>query len=152
MDWIAIGWAGFVATMLQLAFFRVAYSFSVTRFSPTMQAGCIFMRNPYSPGTDTLGYLLLVALGSTVVPWLYALVMQTWTGVSWQSGLILGAAHGLAAAAALPGLGTISACIRAGAFPHPGRFGIEWGRFTPLVLVAGHVLYGGVAGAILAAF
>lgn len=152
MEWIAIGWAGFVATMLQLAFFRIVYSFGLSRFSPTMQVGCIFSRNPYSPGTDTLGYLLLVVLGSTLVPALYALVLEAWSGPSWGTGLALGGVHGLLAAAALPGLGTISACIRAGAFPHPGVFGTDWGRFTPFGIVLGHLLYGGVTGAILAAF
>lgn len=152
MEWIAIGWAGFVATMLQLAFFGVLHSVRLTQFSPTVQLGCIFFRNPRSPGTDTLGYLLLVALGSSVVPLLYSAIFSSFDGPSWQVGLALGTVHGALAAAALPLLGTISACIRAGAFPPPGLFGVRWGRFTPVGVVLGHSLYGGVAGAILAAF
>lgn len=147
-----MGWAGFVATMLQLAYFGLVHSFGLSRFSPTVQLGCIFLRNPRSPSTDTLGYVLLVVLGSTVVPLLYALVLGAWSGPSWSAGLLLGGVHGALVAAALPGLGTISACIRSGALPAPGPFGIEWGKFTPANVVLGHVLYGGVAGAILAGF
>ena len=152
LEWIAVTWAGFVATMLQLAYFGLVHSLGLSRFSPTVQLGCIFLRNPRSPATDTLGYLLLVVLGSTVVPLLYAQVLEAWSGPSWRAGLVVGAVHGLIVAAALPGLGTISACIRSGAFPAPGHFGIEWGRFTPANVLIGHLLYGGVAGAILAGF
>lgn len=152
LEWIAVAWAGFVATMLQLAYFGLVHSLGLSRFSPTVQLGCIFVRNPRSPSADTLGYLLLVVLGSSVVPLLYALVFEAWSGPSWRAGLVLGAVHGLLAAAALPGLGTISACIRSGAFPAPGPFGVEWGKFTPANVLLGHLLYGGVAGAILAGF
>ena len=152
MEWIAIVSAGFVATMLQLAFFGILSSLRVTQFSPTVQVGGIFLPNPRSPATDTLGYVLLVFLGASVVPFLYSLVLEPLGGPSWRAGAAVGAAHGLLAAAALPLLGTISASILAGAFPAPGPFGVRWGRFTPVGIVLGHAVYGGVAGAILAAF
>ncbi len=152
MEWIAVGWAGFVATLLQLAYFGLVYSLGLSRFSPTVQAGCLFLRNPRSPSTDTLGYLLLAVLGSTVVPWIYALVLDSMGGPSARAGLALGAVHGVIVAAALPGLGMISACVRSGALPAPGLFGVRWGRFTPANVLLGHLLYGGVAGAILAGF
>lgn len=152
MDWIVVGWAGFVATLFQLAYFGLMHSLRLSRFSPTVQVGCLFLRNPRSPSTDTLGYLLLLVLGSTVVPYAYSMILPALGGASWRTGALLGAGHGLAAAAALPALGMISACIRAGAFPEPGPFGIGWGRFTPASVVLGHLLYGAVAGAILAGF
>lgn len=152
MEWIAIGWSGFVATMLQLAFFSIVRSLRLSLFSPTVQVGCIFLRHPRNPATDVLGYVVLVLLGSSVVPLAYGLALEALGAPSWRAGAVLGALHGLAAAAALPGLGMISACIRSGAFPPPGMLGIGWGRFTPLGLVLGHVLYGGVVGAILAGF
>ena len=152
MDWLAVGWSGFVATILAAAFFWVARSFGWSRFSPSLHLGCIFFRNPRSPVTETAGFFLLLALGSSVVPALYASAMALLGTPSWPAGLGLGALHGFAAAAALPLLGTVSACVRAGSEPRPGIFGIEWGWPTPLVVVAGHMLYGAVVGAILAAF
>jgi len=152
MDWIAIVWSGLVATLVSAAFFAAVHSFGLTRFSPTVQLGCLVFENPRTPATDTLGYVLLIALGSTVVPALYLLVMNGTGGASWLSGALVGAVHGVATAAALPVLRWASACVRAGAMPPPGRFGIAWGWFTPVGVVLGHALYGGVAGAILAAF
>ena len=150
MEWLAVGWAGFVGVVLALAFFWVFRSLGLTEFSPTLQVGCLFLRNPAHPGTDTLGFLLLLLAGSTIVPAAYAGILAAIASPSWWGGLLLGALHGLLAAALLPLIGTISACIRAGVVQAPGRFGMRWGWLTPVILVAGHACYGAVCGAILA--
>lgn len=152
MDWLAIGWSGFVATIVAAAFFWLTRSFGWSRFSPSLHLGCIFFRNPRTPLAETAGFVLLLVIGSSVVPALYAQVMAVLAAVSWPAGLALGALHGFATAAALPLFGTVSASVRAGAEPRPGTFGIEWGWPTPLVVVVGHMLYGATVGAILAAF
>ncbi len=152
MNWIAIGWSGFVATTIATAFFWAYRSLGWTIFSPTIQLGGIFFRDPESPTTETVGFLLLFLLGSTAFPALYLLVMESWIGPGWFGGAILGVVHGLLAAAALPAIGTISASVRNGPLPHPGQFGLKWGRTTPLAIVLGHCIYGVVAGAILAGF
>lgn len=152
MDWLAVGWSGFVATILAAAFFWVARSFGWSRFSPSLHLGCIFFRNPRSPMTETVGFFLLLLLGSFLAPPVYAYLMALLGGPSWPVGVGLGALHGFAVAAALPLFGTVSASVRAGAEPRPGTFGVEWGWPTPLVVVTGHMVYGAVVGAILAAF
>jgi hypothetical protein len=152
MNWIAIVWSGFVATTIATAFFWVFRSLGWTIFSPTVQLGGIFLRDPDSPTTETIGFFLLFLLGSTVFPALYLTVMDSWMEAGWMSGGILGMIHGLLAAAALPAIGTISASVRSGPLPHPGHLGLNWGRSTPLALVLGHGIYGVVTGAILAGF
>jgi hypothetical protein len=152
MNWIAIAWSGFVATTLAASFFWLVRSLGWTTFSPTVQLGCIVSRDPLHPLTETLGVVFLFLLGSTVVPALYSLVLADWTGVSGAAGALLGLVHGLVAAALLPTLGMISACVRSGAISPPGYFGVRWGWLTPVGVVVGHLLYGGVTGAVLAAF
>lgn len=152
ITWSALLWAGLVATTLAAAFFWLLRTFGLTEFSPTSQLGCLFLRNPRLPLTETLGLLLLFALGSTVVPWLYAALLRQAGGVSTVGGALLGLVHGALVVAAFPVLGTISACVRSGFLPPPGRFGLAWGRWTPAGVVAGHLLYGAALGAILAAF
>jgi hypothetical protein len=49
-------------------------------------------------------------------------------------------------------IGTVSACVRTGRIPPPGPFGIGWGKPTPGIIFAGHMLYGAVVAAILAGF
>lgn len=152
MHWFAIAWSGFVATLIASAFFWLLRSFGWTRFSPSVQVGCIFLRNPSSPVTETLGFVILLLLGSTLVPAAYAKLFQLWTGPSWSTGALVGVVHGILAAALIPALGMISACVRSGATPAPGRLGLAWGRATPAGVVVGHLVYGGIAGAILAGF
>lgn len=152
MSWSAIIWAGFIATTLAAAFFWVTRSFGWTKFSPTTQLGCLFFRDPRGPATESLGLLVLFGLGSTLLPFVYQFLLVRSIGLSAGGGAILGLLHGAILAALLPSLGTISACVRHGFMPPPGRFGLAWGWMTPAAVVAGHALYGGIVGAILAAF
>ena len=152
MDWIAIIWSGFVATTLSTAFFWLGRSLEWTEFSPPVHIGCLIIADPYRPITETVGFTLLFLGGSTVVPALYGAILSAWSGPAWVGGLILGGFVGLAVAAALPIYGTISACVRSGAIPAPGPFGIGWGRPTPGIIFAGHMIYGAIFAAIFAGF
>ena len=149
MPFFAVAWSGFVAMVLALGLFAAFRALRLTQFSPTVQLGCLFVKNPRHPAAETTGFAILLVLGSTLVPLVYAWLIEAMGGASWQTGLALGLVHGLAAAAFLPIFGTISACIRAGAIPAPGPMGTRWGWLTPLALVLGHGLYGAVVGAIL---
>jgi hypothetical protein len=149
MPGFATAWAGFVAVILTAAFFWFCRAVRLTEFSPTLQLGGLFVRDPRHPATETIGFVLLLLLGSAVFPLLYNQIFALLGGATWGAGLLLGAVHGLLAAALLPPFGTISASVRAGAFPAPGPMGTKWGWLTPFVLVLGHGLYGAVCGAIL---
>ena len=131
-------------------FFWLARAIRLSRYSPGELLGGVFFADPRHPGAETAGFLLMVLLGSTLLPVVYAVVLRALGAVTWWSGLILGGVHGLLAAAALPLIGMISASVRAGRIPGPGPFGSDWGAATPVVLVIGHILYGALFGAILA--
>lgn len=150
-SWSAIVFSGFVATVLSACVFWVFRSFELTRFSPTSQLGCIFFREPNVPLTETVGFLLFLALGVSLLPTVYAAFMDALGGAGWGAGALAGLLHGAAVAAALP-LMERSQCVKQGRLPPPGRFGLGWGRATPWVVVAGHVAYGVVVGGVLNAF
>jgi hypothetical protein len=152
MTWIAIAWSGFVATILSAALFWALRALGWTPFSPSIQLGTLFLRDPRSPVTETLGFVLLLLLGSTLVPAVYAFLLDRLGEPSATLGAALGAAHGLLTAALLPAWGAVSAGVRSGLVPPPGRLGLGWGRPTPVGIVVGHVVFGGVLGAILAGF
>lgn len=149
MTAFAVAWSGFVAVILAMALLSAFRALSLTEFSPTIQLGCLVVKNPRHPAAETTGFAMLLLLGSTIVPAVYAQLLNVVGGPSWQWGLALGVVHGLLAAALLPAFGTISACIRAGAIPAPGPMGTRWGWLTPVALAAGHGLYGAVCAAIL---
>lgn len=152
MNWVALVFAGFVATTLATSVFWAFRSLGWTIFSPTTFLGCLWGGDPSRPATDTIGLLSLYVLGAVALPALYGFGFGAVGGPSWQSGALFGALHGALFAAALPLFGTITACVRGGAIPQPRRFGIGWGWFTPLSLIVGHVMYGGMVGGILASF
>ena len=150
-SWSTLVWAGFAASVLAACVFWLFRSFEWTRFSPTTLLGCIFNDNPSIPLTETVGLLLFMALGSTLVPAAYSGVMDTFGGAGWGSGIAVGALHGALVVAVLPWVGKASRCVRAGRLPAPGMMGLAWGRATPVGVVAGHVVYAGSLGAILGA-
>ncbi len=113
-------------------------------------AGCLFFAEPRRPIVETVGVALLLVLGSTLLPAAYAALLGALGGATLLGGVLLGSAQGVLTAAILPGLGTITACIRAGIIPGPGPFGVRWGRFTPVALLLGHATYGAICGALLA--
>jgi hypothetical protein len=152
MNWFAIIWSGFVATTLALAVFWVGRSFQWTSFSPTVQMGCIVLPDPRRPLTETIGFVIIYLIGSTLAPALLTALLGLWSGPAWIGGLLVGGVLGIAVAAALPIAGMISACIRLGYIQPPGKFGLEWGKPTPAIIILGHMVYGTVAAAIHAGF
>lgn len=144
------GWAGFIAVILTAGLFSIFRALRLVPLSPASLIGCIFRRDPRHPAMETLGFILLVLLGSTVVPAIYNWLFGLTGGPSLARGTALGSVHGLVAAGILPLYGTISACVRDGAIPTPGPMGIKWGWLTPFALLVGHGFYGAVYGAILA--
>ena len=151
-SWTAVFWAGFVASILAACAFWVFRTFGWTLFSPTSQLGCLIFDDPRLPMTETVGVGLFLALGTTVVALAHAWLLALFGGPGWGTGILAGLLHGAATTAALPWLARLSRCVRQGRLPQPGRFGLDWGRATPAAVVAGHVVYGGILGAVLAAF
>lgn len=149
--WITIIWAGFAASVLAACAFWLFRSFEWTRFSPTSLLGCIFRDDPTIPLTETVGLVLFIGLGSTLVPAAYAWAMQLFGGAGWGTGLAVGALNGALLAGALPWIGKASRCVRARRLPPPGHLGLGWGRATPLAVVVGHLVYGGILGGVLGA-
>jgi hypothetical protein len=148
----AVVWAGFVATILSTAFFWVAHNYGATRFNLPAQLGCLVRTGPRDPRTETAGFAIVLLAGSLPVAYAYAALLDGVFRPGAGGGVLLGVLHGVLALAALPLLGTISACARKGEVEAPGPAGLGWGRLTPLVIVAGHVVYGGVVGLTLGAF
>ncbi len=151
-SWAGVVWAGFVASILAAFAFWLFRTLGLTRYSPASQLGCMVFDDPRLPAADTVGFALFVALGTTILAALYAWLLRAVGGPGWGSGLLVGAVHGALMAGALPWLAKADRCVRMGRVPPPGRFGVAWGRATPAALVAGHAVYGGIVGAVLAGF
>lgn len=144
-----IVWAGFVAGVLAAGVFWIFRALALTQLSATGQLGCLFFDDPRLPMAETLGFVLFLGLHATLVAAAYAVVLRGLGGAGWGTGVAVGAVHGLLVAATLPWLAKASRCVRMGRIPPPGRMGLDWGRATPVALIAGFAAYGGVFGAVL---
>jgi hypothetical protein len=149
VTWGGIVGAGFVAGVLAAGVFWLFRTLALTQLSATGQLGCLFFDDPRLPMTETLGFGLFLALHATLVAAVYAAVLRLLGGPGWGTGVAAGGVHGLLVAAALPWLARASRCVRMGRLPPPGRLGLEWGQATPVALIAGFAVYGGVFGAVL---
>lgn len=147
--WGNVIWAGFAAGVLAACVFWLFRSFEWTSFSPATFLGCLFTGNPQLPLTETVGLVLFLGLGSTVLAALHAWLMYLLGGAGWGTGTLVGVLHGAAVVGAMPWLGRVNRCVRARRLLPPGRFGLGWGRLTPLAVVVGYTVYGAVLGAIL---
>ncbi|HYW06180.1 MAG TPA: hypothetical protein VE913_04435 [Longimicrobium sp.] len=152
MSWSATIWAGFVASVLAASVFWLFRNLNLTQFSPTSMLGCIFHGEPRVPLTETVGLVLYMLLGGTLVAAAYGWLMAALGGVGWDAGVVVGAVHGAATVAALPWFGRANRCVKKGRVPAPGAWGLGWGAATPPAVVLGHMAYGGVLGAVMAGF
>lgn len=152
LPWAALLWGGFFAALLATSLVSLLRSFGWTRFNPAVQLGCLVLRHPGDPKTDTIGLLFILLLGVVMLPVVYWWAFALWQGPGWGKGAALGLVHGAVAVLLLPAVGMISACVRAGRLEPPRRYGLAYGWPTPLVLLASHVVYGATLGAVLAAF
>lgn len=152
MEWVALGFSGFVATILALVFFWLARSFHWTTFSPTILLGCLVLPDARRPLTETAGFLLLLLGGSTVGAVLFRTILEGASLRGWLGGVAVGGVMGILISVVSPLVGMNTACVRAGSIPPPGPFGIAWGRATPAVILMGSVVYGVSFAAIHAGF
>lgn len=152
MESVALVFSGLVATLLAIFFFQITRSFHWTTFSPTILLGCIVLRDPRHPLGETIGYLLLLAVGSSVG----AVAIRALHGLlgvpGWLGGVAAGGVMGILIAIGAPVLGMNTACVKEGSIPLPGRLGTGWGRATPVVILVGCVVYGAAFAAIHAGF
>jgi hypothetical protein len=135
--------------MLAAFIFWLFRALGLTQLSATGQLGCLFLDDPRLPMTETLGFGLFLVLHATLLAAVYGGLLRAAGGAGWGSGAALGAVHGAAVAAGLPWLARASRCVRMGRIRAPGHLGLQWGRATPVALLAAYAVYGGVFGAVL---
>lgn len=149
--WGNIIWAGFAASVLAASAFWLFRTLGWTQVGMMSFLGCFVGEDPRVPLTETLGFVLFLGLGTTILAVVYTWAMQGLGGAGWGTGSLVGMLHGAALVAALPWMARVNRGVRAGRIPQPGRAGLQWGKAAPAGVVMGHVVYGAVLGGILGA-
>ena len=144
---------GFVATMVLTTVAQAGQSLGFTRISLPFVVGTIFTGDRDRATVVGFAVHLLVGWAFACV---YALAFESWRHTGWLLGAGAGLVHGLvvlvALAPILPSFHPRMASELRGPEPTralepPGFMGLNYGRRTPLLTLAAHVLYGTILGA-----
>lgn len=144
---------GFVATLVLTMLIAGAQGLGLSRIDMPFILGT--MVTPDRGRARVVGFVMHLASG-WAFSILYALVFESWRRVTWWLGAGIGAVHGLAVLIVLlplfPGVHPRMALEERGPEPTralepPGFMGLNYGRRTPLITVAAHLVYGAILGA-----
>jgi hypothetical protein len=145
---------GFVATLVLTTMMSGAQGLGLSRMSIPFILGTMFTANRDRAGL--VGFLVHVAVGWTFAA-LYAAGFESLGRATWWIGAAGGLLHGLfvlvAGVSMLPGLHPRMASERHGPTPTralqpPGFMALHYGKWTPLIALAAHVVYGSLLGAL----
>ncbi len=151
--WAALA-GGFVGTIVLTSVMRGATELGLTRMDLPFLLGTALTRD--RTRAKALGYALHFGFGLAFAL-VYLAVFAALGSASWWLGALLGVVHALFAGSALvnvllplvhPALGTReTAANESPLLEPPGFMLVNYGRSTPLVAVATHLLYGATVGA-----
>ena len=149
---------GFVGTLVLTTTLTTASELRVTRMDIPFLLGTAW--TPDRTRARVHGYALHFVAGLTFALGYYV-VFATLGRAGWQLGMMLGLLHGLFSGTTLvsvllpavhPRMGSsLSASNTTPLLEPPGFLMLNYGRATPVVTIAAHIVYGGIVGAFVAA-
>lgn len=147
LNWLSIVAAGLAGTLGLTLVMLAGTAAGLGRLNFPMLLGTMF--SPPGGQALTVGMLWHLAHGV-----LFALVYSAAFSLlalpaSWSAGLAAGLAHTAVAGLLLGLVGAVHPRVHHGHMPAPGPFGIRYGAQGVVVLLAAHLVYGGIVGALL---
>lgn len=143
---------GFVGTVVLTTVMAGAQGMGLSRMSIPFMLGTMFTSDRLRAYVAGSGVHFL---NGWIFSVLYALAFESWGRAAWWLGSGIGLVHGafvlVALMPILPGMHPRMASEHQGPTPTrllepPGFLALNYGRGTPLVSLAAHVVYGGIIG------
>jgi len=144
---------GFVGTLILTTLMAGSQALGLTRMSLPYLLGTMVTSN--RDRAKLMGFGMHFANGWLFAS-LYAAAFQSWRRATWWLGAAIGLVHALfvlvAASSVLPVIHPRMASEEHGPTPTrqlepPGFLALNYGRRTPLSIIASHLVYGGILGA-----
>jgi hypothetical protein len=148
LDVAAALWGGIVGAIVMATVYAGFLGLRLTRLDLLRFEGGLLARDRTAM-VYIYGAFFQIALGAVVaLAYRYAFdQIHSATYVGW--GALIGIAHGVLLALALPLLGKVNRNVRAGDEEEPGLGGRRYGTLTPVALVVGCMVFGIWVGAFL---
>ncbi len=143
---------GFVATVLLTGIMSASQGIGLSRMSIPFLLGTIV--TPDRDRATFIGFLIHFVNG-WIFAFVYAAAFESWGRATWWLGAAIGLVHGLfvlvAVMPVLPGMhprmsSEAQGSIRTQQLQPPGFMALHYGRRTPLVTIAAHLIFGAVLG------
>ncbi len=143
---------GFVGTLILTGLMSASQGLGLTRMSLPYMLGTMFTAD--RDRAKVIGFFVHL-LNGWWLALIYAAAFQSWRRATWWLGTGIGLVHGLFVLVTvmplLPGLHPRMASEQRGPTPTrqlepPGFLGLNYGRRTPLSVLAAHLVYGAVLG------
>ena len=153
MNWRGSLQWGFVGTVVLTAIMSGTQGLGITRMSLPYMLGTMF--TPDRDRAKLFGFGVHL-LNGWVFAFVYAAAFESWRRATWWHGASIGFVHGafvlLAGMPFLPAIHPRMASEQHGPTPTrqlepPGFLALNYGRRTPLSVLAAHLVYGGILGA-----
>jgi len=145
----------FAATIVLTTLLAMSQSSRLTRMNIPYLLGTMFTSN--RERAKVYGFLVHLVNGF-VFALIYVAAFRAWGGATIVRGIAIGSVHALFVLAVglpmLPGLHPRMASETSGPsalrqLEPPGFFGVHYGWPTPVSVVVGHIVYGGILGAFI---
>lgn len=144
---------GFAGTAILTGMLSGSQAFGFTRMNLPYMLGSMF-----TAGRDRAKIVGLAAhfVNGWIFAFVYCAAFESWRVAAWWAGSAIGAVHGafvlLAGMSVLPSLHPRMASEEHGPTPTrqlepPGFLALNYGRRTPVSVMAAHLIYGGIIGA-----
>lgn len=144
---------GFVGTVVLTAILSGSQALGLTRMNIPFMLGT--MATPNRDRAKLVGFAMHLVNG-WIFAAAYAAAFESWRRATWWLGALIGAVHGLFVLVAgmplLPALHPRMASEQHGPTPTrqlepPGVLALNYGKRTPISVMAAHLLYGAIIGA-----
>jgi len=150
LGWTAISWAGAivwgaVAVAIMAVFMIIGNRMGMTRLDLFELLGST-VSSAHTTRSRLIGAMIHVMDGGLLaIAWAYGAAIVGWPA-NWASGLAWGVALWVLALLMMSSIGAVHPAIRKGEEEDPGTIAMNFGKMTPIGILLGHLVYGGVLG------
>jgi hypothetical protein len=147
MAWLTAAGAGVLGALVMTIMTDASRAMGLIDAHMSRYQGCIVTGRMDGPGPLLSGLALHLAIGA-VLALGYAVLFELMGAAGWGRGAMIGLGHWVLAGLAFPLLDQMNRCVADGRIRGFGIMGRNYGPMMVVGLMAGHVVFGAIVGAL----
>lgn len=147
MAWLTAAGAGMLGALVMTIMTDASRALGLIDANMSRYQGCIVLGRMDGPGALLSGLAMHLAMGA-ILALGYAVLFELMGAAGWWRGAAIGAVHWVVAGAGFPLLDRMNRCVADGRIRGFGTMGRNYGPMMVAGLMAGHVVFGAIVGAL----